>query len=105
VRRLERERFQLEEGQRLVPEAAKQQVAANAAVQGEQDARLAKENALIARIVDDEATRKADATGSTPIARRDRLNHRYTLSYPWPMAHGSRGTAGMPLHVKTWWRE
>jgi hypothetical protein len=60
VRRLERERFQLEEGQRLVPEAAKQQVAANAGVQGEEDTRLAKENALIARMVDDEATRKAE---------------------------------------------
>jgi hypothetical protein len=59
-RRLERDRAKLEEQRRLVTEAAERAAAAHAAVQAEQDARLVKENALIARMVEDEAMRKAE---------------------------------------------
>jgi hypothetical protein len=59
-RRIGRERVKLEEAKRLATEAADREAAAHAAVQAEQDARLAKDNALIARMVEDEATRKAE---------------------------------------------
>ncbi|TCR72686.1 DUF6481 family protein [Rhizobium sp. BK376] len=59
-RRLERERVKLEESERLVTEAAEQQAAMAAAARAETEARDAREKNRIARVVEDEAARKAE---------------------------------------------
>ncbi|KAA0683267.1 hypothetical protein DTW90_36545 [Neorhizobium sp. P12A] len=59
-RRLERERVKLEESERLVAEAAEQQAAMAAAARAETEARDAREKNRIARVVEDEAARKAE---------------------------------------------
>ena len=58
-RRLERERLKLEEQARFEAEAAEQQAAAQAAAQAETEARESAEKARVARVIEDEAARKA----------------------------------------------
>ncbi|WP_271024043.1 DUF6481 family protein [Rhizobium sp. RCAM05973] len=59
-RRLERERLKLEERERLLVEATRQQEVAVAAARAETEARETVEQNRIARLIEDEATRKAD---------------------------------------------
>jgi hypothetical protein len=59
-RRLERERVKLEEQERLVAEAAERQEAVVAAARAETEARETAEKGRMARLIEDEATRKAD---------------------------------------------
>ncbi|RFZ81582.1 hypothetical protein D0Y60_23610 [Shinella sp. WSJ-2] len=59
-RRVERERMKLEEQARIETEAAERQAAAEAAVAAEAEARESAEKARIARVIDDEALRKAE---------------------------------------------
>lgn len=58
-RRLERERVKLEEKARLEAEAAEKEAAAYAAARAEIDARESEEKARVARVIEDEAARKA----------------------------------------------
>jgi len=59
-RRVERERVKLEEQKRIEIEAAERQAAAEAVIAAETEARERAEKARIARVVDDEALRKAE---------------------------------------------
>lgn len=59
-RRVKRERFKLEEQNRIETEAAARQAAVEAAAVAETEARAIAENARIARVIEDEAVRKAD---------------------------------------------
>ncbi|MBM7050319.1 MULTISPECIES: DUF6481 family protein [Rhizobium] len=59
-RRLERERVKLEEQERLMAEATERQEAVVAAARAEIEARETAEQNHIARLIEDEATRKAD---------------------------------------------
>lgn len=59
-RRLERERLKIEERERLLVEATKQQEVAVAAARAETEARETAEQNRIARLIEDEATRKAE---------------------------------------------
>lgn len=60
ARRAERDRLKLEQRTRLEAEAAEVQSAAEAAVAAETEARKTAENERIARVVEDEAARKAE---------------------------------------------
>lgn len=60
ARRAERDRLKLEERIRLETEAAQEQAAAEAEAMAETEARKAAEHARIARVVEDEAARKAE---------------------------------------------
>jgi hypothetical protein len=59
-RRLERERLRVEEQGRVKAEAAERQAAAEAAAIAENQTREGAENARIARVIEDEAARKAE---------------------------------------------
>ena len=59
-RRNERERVKLEERERLETEASERQAALEAAAIAETEARGAAEKARIARVIEDEAARKAE---------------------------------------------
>lgn len=59
-RRIERERTKREEAERRAIEAAERQAAADAEARAEIEAREAAERNRIARVIDDEATRKAE---------------------------------------------
>lgn len=59
-RRVERERVKLEEQKRIEIEAAERQAAAEAVIAAETEARERAEKARIARVVNDEALRKAE---------------------------------------------
>ncbi|MCX8997403.1 DUF6481 family protein [Rhizobiaceae bacterium BDR2-2] len=59
-RRLERERVKRETAERLAAEAAERQAAVAAAARAETEAREAAEKNRIARVVEDEAARKAE---------------------------------------------
>ncbi|TCL65708.1 DUF6481 family protein [Rhizobium sp. BK251] len=59
-RRLERDRQKLAESQRLVIEAAEQLKAVASAAPAETEARETREKNLIARVIEDEAARKAE---------------------------------------------
>lgn len=59
-RRVERERLKFEERERLETEASERQAALEAAAIAETEARGAAEKARIARVIEDEAARKAE---------------------------------------------
>lgn len=59
-RRLKRERVKLDEAERQAAEAAERQAAAEAAACAETEAREEAERNRIARVIDDEAARKAE---------------------------------------------
>lgn len=59
-RRVERERLKLEEQKRIETEATERQAAVEAAAVAETEARAIAENARIARVIEDEAVRKAN---------------------------------------------
>lgn len=63
ARRAERERVKVEESTRHEREVAEKQAAVETAAMAETEARMTAENALISRVVEDEAARKAERDG------------------------------------------